>query len=194
VIDQESRDSRVVARSFPTHDVVFAERVQELLRREQLTGPERIAAGLQRTLRTIYPNVKATVRDDVAGFGDTMIYVFRDGSASPLAEAESWIEDAATARLVTDATGTYIAANAAAAQLLGRSVESIIGETAGTFTRPDARIEDASALWRMLDQTGRLHSLAIVRCEDGSEKPVEFVTVKDGDRPGRNVTYLREGH
>jgi PAS domain-containing protein len=189
-----SRVGKVVARTFPTHDVVFAERVEELVRRERRHEPARIAAGLQAKLRALYPGVRATVRMDVAGFGDTMIYVFRDGSASPAHEEASWIEDAGTARVVTDTTGTYVAANDQAARLFRRPVESIVGEIAGTFTRPDARIEDREALWRMLDKTGRLQSLAVLRCDDGSETHVEFVTIKDGEGPGRNVTYLRERH
>jgi PAS domain S-box-containing protein len=194
LIDQDERETRVVARSFPTRDVVLAERVQELLRRERGTDPARIAAGLETALGTTYPNVRAAVRDDVAGFGDTMIYVFRDGSAAPAPEETSWVEDAATACVVSDPSGTYVAANEAAARVYGRPVESIIGATAGTFTRPDSRIQDPAALWRLLDTAGRLHSLAVVRCDDGSETAVEFVTIRDGDGPGRNVTYLRERH
>jgi PAS domain S-box-containing protein len=194
VIGPASRGGKVVARTFPTHDVVFAERVEELLGRERRSDPERIAAGIASKLRAVHENVKATVRTEVAGFGETVIYVFRDGSASPAPDETPWTDDAGTARVVSDAAGTYVAANEAAARLFGRPIASIIGEAAGTFTRPDARIEDRDALWHMLDRTGRLHSLAIVRCDDGSETPVEFVTVKDADGPGRNVTYLRERH
>ena len=70
----------------------------------------------------------------------------------------------------------------------------MVGTKAGSFTRPDDRIEDAEKVWRALEQTGRLHSLAMIRCADGSETHVEYVTIKDGDGPGRNVTYLRERH
>jgi hypothetical protein len=72
--------------------------------------------------------------------------------------------------------------------------DEIVCNKAGSFTRPDALIEDPEALWRALEHTGRLHSLALIRCGDGSETPVEFVTLKDGDGPGRNVTYRRERH
>jgi PAS domain S-box-containing protein len=194
MIDPGSREGKVVGRSFPTDDLVLAERVQELLRRERRKDPARIAAGIETQLRAVYPNVRVSLRDDVAGFGDAMIYVFRDGSASRVPDPQSWIEDEATARAVTDANGVYVEANEAAARLFGRSVESIIGATAGTFTRADSRIEDRGALWRMLQQTGRLHSRAIVCAEDGSETRVEFITLKDADGPDRHVTYLRERH
>jgi PAS domain S-box-containing protein len=185
---------KVVARSFPTADVVFAERVRELLQHELQPDREAVRAQLETALRDVYPHVHATIRSDVASFGDTVIYVFRDGSIAASLMAEDWIDDASTARLVSDHSGTYLEANEQAAGLFGRTADEIVGRRAGSFTRPDARIEDAEALWRALEHTGRLHSLAMIKCGDGTETPVEFVTVKDGDGPGRNVTYLRERH
>jgi PAS domain S-box-containing protein len=120
--------------------------------------------------------------------------VFRDGSVTTSLTAEDWVDDPATARLVTDRSGTYIEANERAEHLFGRPASEIIGRKAGSFTRPDDRVEDAEAVWRALDQTGRLHSLAVIRCADETDTPVEYVTVKDGDGPGRNVTFLRERH
>ena len=67
----------------------------------------------------------------------------------------------------------------------------IIGRPAGSFTHADARVGDAAELWRTFEAVGRLHSLAIVAQPDGTEETVEFVTIKDGDGPGRNVTFLR---
>jgi PAS domain S-box-containing protein len=136
----------------------------------------------------MYPQVRATIRAGVAGFGDTVIYVFGDGTLGATLAAETWIDDPVTARIVSDRTGTYVEANGSAERLFGRTADEIVGSQAGTFTLPDARIEDAEALWRALDQTGRLHSLALIRRRDGTVAPVEFMTVKDGDGPGRNVT------
>jgi PAS domain-containing protein len=191
--DHDDRE-KVVARTFPTADVVFAERVRELLQRELGPHREAIPAALETALRDVYPHVHATIRSDVAGFGDTVIYVFRDGSISALQMAEDWIDDPATARIVSDESGTYVEANERAAALFRRRADEIVGNKAGSFTRADARIEDSGAVWRALEQTGRLHSLAMIRCADGTETPVEFVTVQDGDGLGRNVTYLRERH
>lgn len=193
-MDDHIGQEKVVARTFPPGDVVFAERVRGLLQRELRPHLELLPAELETALRDVYPNVHATLRSDVAGFGDAMIYVFRDGSISSTPIADDWIDDPGTARLVTDPSGTYVEANERAARLFGRTADEIVGRDAGTFTRPDARIEDAGAVWRALEKTGRLHSLAMIKCADDSETPVEFVTVKNGDGPGRNVTYLRERH
>jgi PAS domain S-box-containing protein len=194
VVSQSHRAGlKVGAHSFPSDDAVLAEHVRELLGRERRRDPSRIAAGIEARLRAVYPNVRASVRSDVAGFGgDTVIYVFREGSPSHAPALTSWIEDPATARVVTDATGMYVEANDAAARLFGSAAGSVVGTTAGTFTRPDARVDDANAVWAALDRTQQLHSFALLRRQDGSETRVEFVTLKDGDGPGRNVTYLRE--
>ncbi len=100
----------------------------------------------------------------------------------------------ATARVVTDRSGTYVEANEQAERLFGRTAGEVVGSKAGSFTRPDDRVEDAEKVWRALEHSGRLHSLAVIRCADGDETPVEYITVKDGDGPGRHVTYLRERH
>jgi PAS domain S-box-containing protein len=185
---------RLVARTFPTSDLIFAERVRELLQQKSAPDAQGVCVGLEASLRDVYPQVRATIRSQVAGFGDTTIYVFRDGSIPAMHTDEDWIDDPATARVVTDPSGTYIEANERAERLFGRTSSEMIGSKAGSFTRPDVRVEDADAVWRALDQTGRLHSLSVIRCADGTETPVEYVTVKDADGPGRNVTFLRERH
>jgi PAS domain S-box-containing protein len=184
----------VVARTFPTSDVIFAERVREVLQRRSEANAEQVRKTLETALRHVYPHVRASIRTDVASFGDTMIYVFRDGSATAPQMADDWILDAATARVVTDRSGTYVQANERAERLFGRPAGEIVGSAAGTFSRPDDRVEDAETVWRAPERTGRLHTLAVITCQDRSETRVEYVTVKDGDGPGRNVTYLRELH
>jgi PAS domain S-box-containing protein len=168
--------------------------VRELLQRKADVDAAGICAALEASLRHAYPLVRATIRTDVAGFGDTLIYVFRDGSATASLTAEDWIDDPATARVVTDPSGTYVEVNQRAEHLFGRPAIEIIGRSAGSFTPPDDRVGDAEAVWRALEQTGRLHSLGVIRCADETQTPVEYVTVKDGDGPGRNVTFLRERH
>jgi PAS domain S-box-containing protein len=189
-----STPDRVVARTFPTSDAIFAERVRDVLQRRSEANAEHVCETIETSLRRVYPQVRASIRTDVAGFGDTVVYVFRDGSATAPQMAEDWIDDTATARVVTDPSGTYVDANERAERLFGVSAGEMVGTKAGSFTRPDDRVEDAEKVWRALEQTGRLHSLALIRCADGSETHVEYVTVKDGDGPGRNVTYLRERH
>jgi PAS domain S-box-containing protein len=92
---------------------------------------------------------------------------------------------------VTNEEGTYVDANDAAVELLGVNRDQIIGSPAGTFTKPDARIEDAAGLWELLKTSGRLHSLAVVSRSDGRDARVEFITVRNGDGMGRHVTWLR---
>ena len=132
------------------------------------------------------------LRGDLAGpdYGTT-IYVFRDGAVNDAPGSESWTEEATTARVVSDVDGQYVEANDAAGRLFGMPPPEILGRRAGEFTRPDARIKDAAALWDVLRSTGRLNSLAVVMRPDQTETRVEFLTIRDGDGPGRNVTYLR---
>jgi len=181
----------IAAVPMPSDDAVFATRV-----REQWRGLSRLPIGeaasrLQQRLRPVHPEVHTSVRSDMASYGDTrVLYVYRD-ARTRRQFSDDWRQEEGTARVVTDRTGTYLEADDAAARLFGVPGEEIIGARAGSFTRPDARIRDAAELWRTLETTGRLHSLAIVARPDGTEEVVEFLTVKDEDGEGRHVTYLR---
>ena len=177
---------------FPSDDLVFAERVREVLRDVGAQPVEHAMDQICQRLRPVHPDVHTRLRTDMAGFGGApVVYVFRDGLTRQTF-TDVWTEAASTARVVTDPAGMYIGANEEAARLFGVRAEDIIGRPAGSFTRPDSRIEDASALWAALEARGRLHSLALVQRPDATEATVEFVTIKDGDGPGRNVTLLRE--
>jgi PAS domain S-box-containing protein len=176
--------------TFPADDAVFAERVAELVE-GPLARRDDVASALEARLRRIHPRIGTSFRESMAGFGDRMLYVYRDGTSLSAFSDDGWASRADTARVVTDANGRYVDANDAAEELFGVSRDEILGARAGTFTRPDDRIEDADALWRALAKHGRLHSLAVLTCPDGSEESVEFITVLDGDGPGRNVTTLR---
>jgi PAS domain-containing protein len=138
----------------------------------------------------VYPHLRVRPQSSLAGFGQSALYVFRDGDALAHDDDDSWIDEPSTARVVSDASGTYVDANQAAAALFGVSCAEIIGRRAGDFTRPDARV-DAGRLWELLERTGRLRSFALVSAAQG-ERRVEFITIKDDGGPGRNVTYLRE--
>jgi PAS domain S-box-containing protein len=185
-------DRPITAVSFPSEDLVFAERVREALRDVDKQPVDEAMDEMRRRLGAVHPAVETRLRQDIAGFGGTpVVYVFRDGLTHQGLDDE-WTKAASTARVVTDRDGTYVSANEPAGRLFGVRPDDIIGRPAGTFTRPDSRIEDADALWAALEARGRLHSLALIRCPDGAERTVEFVTIKDGDGPGRNVTLLRE--
>jgi PAS domain-containing protein len=183
----------VIPLTFPPGDAVFAERVREALA-DMSDGSERVdvAVLLERRLRPVHPNVATRRRASVAGFGAEAIYVFRDGSAlSSSPGDDSWVADESTARVVTDDAGRYLEANEAAAILFGVPTHEIVGREAGTFTRPDALIDDAPALWHALSRKGKLHSVAILKSPDGREERVEFVTIRDQGGPRQHVTYLR---
>lgn len=182
---------RISVRCFPEDDKVFCEHVHEILAATPLTDPTKIRDVLHERLRVVYPHCDVRIRDSLAGFADVAIYVFRDGKATSKVISDVWCADPGTARLVTDTEGIYVDANEPAAELFGAKREDILGQRAGTFTRPDAAVTDAAELWRALAESGRLHSLAVVRRADATEERVEFVTIKDGDGQGRHVTYMR---
>ena len=178
--------------AFPTSDAVLAERVREIMDEIGNLETDALIAALTARLRPVYPAASVHLQSGLAGLGAmTAIYVFRDGGVQSRAGPEAWIEEPSTARVVSDAEGRYVEANDSAARLFGTGRSEIVGRRAGEFTRPDVRIKDAAALWHALEATGRLHSLAVVVRADGTETRVEFLTVRDGDGPGRNVTYLR---
>lgn len=179
----------ITALTFPPGDAVFALRVDEALAPMSDSSTEEAVEHLYTTLRPVHPDVRVTVRSDIAA--DTpVIEVHRDGG-TPRPHRPEWIFEDLAARVVTDGRGMYVDANDDAARLFGVPRDRIIGQPAGTFTRPDVKISDAAALWALLEREGELHSRAILRRGDATELPVEFVTVRDADGPGRHVTFLR---
>ncbi|HKG55933.1 MAG TPA: PAS domain-containing protein [Candidatus Limnocylindrales bacterium] len=190
-MEVQVRKSALTALTFPPGDRIFTERVREVLD-EASGGVDETIELLTERLAVVHPRVSIRVRSGLAGFGPgPVIYVFRDGTALPKGESEAWISRPDTALLVTDGDGTYIDATEPAAALFGVPREEILGKPAGTFTKPDARIEDADAVWRALREAGRLHSLAVVCRPDGTDVPVEFITIRDGVGAGRNLTLIR---
>jgi PAS domain-containing protein len=187
------RNRVVTAITFPADDVVLAERVREILDSAlaDVATDRELAGRIAERLSIVYPAVTTRFRDALAGFGERQLYIFRDGTARSSFEDDTWTTAPDVARVVTDAAGRYLEANAAAERLFGVAREAIVAASAGTFTRPDARIVDSDALWRSLAHTGRLHSLSVLQCPDGHQESIEFETIRDGDGPGRNVTYLR---
>jgi len=181
--------SSIASLTFPSDDRVFAERVREALRDLRGYAPADAINGIRLRLAPVHPAVAVTLRGELTGFGsDAIVYVYRDGTVLPKHTGEP--PAGSVARVVSDSGGHYIEANEEAAELFGVDRESIVGAVAGSFTKPDARIQNADALWRALTSTGRLHSLSVVERPDGTTIPVEFITTQDGDGPGRTVTTL----
>ena len=178
--------------TFPTTDVVLAERVREIIEEVGDLGSDGLIAELTARLRPVYPAAGVQLQSGLAGLGTmATIYVFRDGGVKHGDGTESWTGEPSTARVVSDWQGRYLEANEAAARLFGTEPSDIVGRIAGEFTRPDVRIKDPAALWHVLESTGRLHSMAVVVRSDQTETRVEFLTIRDWDGPGRNVTYIR---
>jgi len=176
--------------SFPAEDAVLRKYVRDAL--EDVTERDAHSASdaLRVRLRVVYPRAEVRVRDPLAGYGEPILYVFRDGGIGSTLGSEAWIEDSAAARVVTDASGIYVEANRAAAELFGVRRGEIVGRPAGTFTEPEALIVNPQDLWAKVETTGALHSLAVVRRPDGLVR-VEFITRRNADGPGRHVTWLR---
>lgn len=190
-MSQDRHTSLVDPHTFPATDAVFKERVGQILREIGKTDPKSLVGELVRRLRAVHPEASATIRGGLAGLDDaTIVYVYRDGAVKRDDAPERWMEDPATARVVSGPDGQYLDANDAAAQLFGVERDEILRRSAGDFTRLDTRV-DGAVLWKALAERGRLHSLAVIACPDGRERHVEFLTIRDGDGPGRNVTYLR---
>ena len=69
---------------------MFAERVRDLFRRGLPPHPAGICEAIEASLRHVYPQVRTAIRADLAGFGDTLIYVYRDGSVTASLTADDW--------------------------------------------------------------------------------------------------------
>jgi PAS domain S-box-containing protein len=176
---------------FPADDEVLRKRVRDSVDKGDETSAKAARDGLLSRLRVVYPRADVRIRDPLAGFGEPTVYIFRDGGIASRLGSETWGDEPTAARLVTNDQGIYVQANDAAAELLGVERDKIVGQPAGTFTKPDARIEDAAGLWDLLTTTGRLHSLAVVARIGGRDVRVEFITQRDADGKGRHVTWLR---
>jgi PAS domain S-box-containing protein len=190
-LDVRSHVAGITAVTFPPDDLVFAARVRALLDEQGRSDAKTVAAAIKARLQAIHPHVATRFRDDLAGFGQSVLYVFRDGSALSAFSAEDWIDDPTVARVVTDDNGTLLDANEAAEELFGVTSERLIGAAADSLTRPEARIPNSEELREALRLRGRLHSLSLVACGSGDEIHTEFVTIRDGDGPGRHLTILR---
>src|SRR4051812_20898514 len=150
--------------TFPHDDCALEQRVREIVASPDMRD---LAEVIEGRLRAVYPSLTVHASSPMAGFGlDRVLYVFRDGRAVSDPTVDDWVTHERTARVVTDAAGTYLEANEAAALLFGVSRDEIIGRPAGSFTRPDARVQDAASLWRRLAETGRMHSFAVVVAPD----------------------------
>jgi hypothetical protein len=172
---------------FPPDDAVFASFVQRAFETAAIDEP----AALQRQLRSIYPRAVVRSRDPLASLAGAAWYVYRDGRFSPFAPGPHWWHEPAAARIVIDDEGRHLEATDAALELLGVGIDEFRASRAGDFATPDFR---AAVPWilQLLRATGELHSTAVLRPRGAPlDETVEFHFVKDGDGPGRHLSFFR---
>src|SRR5215212_7308169 len=130
------RPHAITAVTFPADDAVFGERVRELLEGPllELRDEDDLVDELIEHLHVVFPMAAARFRDELGGFGDRPLYVFRDGTIRSTLDGDAWIRDSHTARVITDAQGRYVDANEPAEALFGVSREVILSSEAGAFT------------------------------------------------------------
>src|SRR5215212_7219068 len=122
-MEVRTRPRNVTVITFPANDAVLAERVTTLLERRGDRDTDGLDADIETGLRAVHPHVTTSWRDRLAGFGDRVLYVFRDGSAASSFDSDGWVTAHGTARVVTNERGQYLDVNAAAETLFGASRE-----------------------------------------------------------------------
>lgn len=167
-MDQRVRHPNVVV--FPRDDRAFRAHVEWAVENLDPAQPEQ----LQEQLSDAYPEVRVQWRIGLADLGgDRAWYVYRDGSAVTSTDADWWTRPD-IAEFHIDATGSYVSANAAAAELLGRSIGDIVGKRVGSFTRHEAAPEPGLRAFAVLAETGCLESTAVVVRPDRAEVLVRY--------------------
>lgn len=172
---------------FPPHDEVFARLSLDRLAALPRTDPE----VLQEALTSDFPQAVVRRRESIASLGRSEAwYAYRDGRYSPFAVDLTWLDDPATARLEISADGAYLAANAAALELIGMDEAELRSLRTGDLTDP-AFGPRVTWLWQLLQDVGELHSTSVLLTPDGRHIPVEYRMVLDAAGPGRHVSHFR---
>lgn len=170
--------------TFPSDDALFRGHVE--LAQQRIGGWD--AEATLARLRAAYPTAAArkASSEAVVGFEAERWYVYRDGSALAASAESTWASDPDAARTSIGSDGTYVDANEAAGELLGRPRDAIIGCLAGAFTKHES---DEDLRRRLLDLAGRerIVSTAVVHRPDGTELPIEFA-IRTGEGGGYEVT------
>jgi PAS domain S-box-containing protein len=142
-------------------------------------------------VREAYPSTELLVRDRVVAAARTDVtwYAYRDGRGSARTVEEPWPDDASLPRFVFDASGTYVAANAAVADLVGLSIDEVLGSRIGRFTRHELDPSAGLRAFDVLVREGVLESTAVVVRPDGTELKVDYRITASDD--GRYVMTMR---
>ena len=166
---QPTQDDTSKVLVFPDDDLAFHAHVDAALRRR----PQG-AAAFEQYLYDAYPEARVRERSGLADLGgEHAWYVYRDGTALTSRD-EDWWSSPYLPAFEIDPAGTYTAGNAAAADLLGRDVRSIIGSRIGSFTRHEATDDAGLQAFAVLAEKGVLESTAVVVRPDGTEIRVRY--------------------
>ena len=167
-MSEDANRSKLVV--FPRDDRAFRAHLEWAVEHVDPARPEQ----LQEQLSEAYPHVRVQARIGLADLGaDRAWYVYRDGSAVTSTDADWWTRpDIAVFDI--DATGSYVSANAAAAELLGRDIDDIVGKRVGSFTRHETAPEPGLRAFAVLAETGCLESTAVVVRPDRAEVAVRY--------------------
>src|SRR4051794_3910955 len=159
--------------SLPATDAAFRGYAQLALDRM----PEPTVDGLMLRLRRLYPHAQVEVEHavDQDGVGVDRWIARRDPNADQ--PSERWWEDATLARVRYDAQALILEANAAAEELLGRSM---VGHHWQEFVTPGST-EQVSAMLAILAEVGSAESRFRIPRSDGSLLEFDSWTEVDAD-------------
>ena len=171
---------------FPDDDLTFRAHVDWAVERASDD-----LATLEDSLRDAYPDARVRKRAALAGFGGKPSwYVYRDGTALTSRDKDWWTNpDLPEFRI--DATGTYVSANAAAAELVGREIDEIVGMRIGSLTRHEPVDDPGLRAFATLAEKGVLESTAVVVRPDGEEIAVRHRLTGDPESGYRMVMVRR---
>ena len=155
--------------TIPSADVAFREHVSNLAR-------PRTPEEFERRLRRIFPRV--VVRERMLSGEDPAWYVYRDGSwRSPLVGA--WWDGVDLPRVVVSPDGWITDANATAMGILGIERGDRIPHHFTDFIVPGT-LEDATALFRIIEQGNDLDATVLLRPTSGDVIAVDLHARRDG--------------
>jgi len=180
-------DRAIALRVFPRDDAAFGVDAEAAMRASTS------AAALQRELRMRYPAAVVRPREDIAdpGFGPDVWYVYRYGSARPVAR---WWTEESYPWAVLDDQRRFVDLSSSLAEIVEAPVEMILGQQVEAFSNPDdptAR-DDVEALWNQFQRAGELDATLRFRRLDGTEREIEYHLVANAAGPGRHRATVRE--
>lgn len=131
---------------------------------------------LETRLHEAYPTAVVRVSSVLGSvvFDDVRLYVYRDRQAARQPLPGDWWRDESLPRTVVNEEGRYLDANDAAARLFGVDRATIVGSTAGRFTRHEGGEDVARRLFETVARYGEIASTAVVVRPDGEQVPIEF--------------------